>query len=88
MKRKKKHEGTTPKAQSQKIPSRTEIEKLLIERIETDFEFRDRLRTNSHNALSDVLGMNLPTEIKVSVHEESRSELHIVIPGKGNNTPQ
>ena len=58
----------------------SEAEKLLIEKATNDGEFRARLLENPRSAIEEVFGVNLPEGLSVKVHEQSDSEVHLVLP--------
>ena len=60
--------------------SRDEAERRVRERAAEDPAFREELISNPRAALSSELGFDLPEEVTVHVHEESLSEVHVVIP--------
>ena len=57
-----------------------EAEKLLIEKATNDGEFRTRLLENPRGAIEEVFGVNLPEGLSVRVHEQSDTEVHLVLP--------
>jgi hypothetical protein len=60
--------------------SRDEAERRIRERAVSDPAFRAQLKEDPRAALEAELGMTIPSEINVSVHEESLTEVHVVIP--------
>lgn len=60
----------------------------LAERAAKDPEFASQLRENPKAALSAFLNLELPEDLQVSVHEESRDALHIVLPALDNSSPE
>ncbi|GET35395.1 hypothetical protein [Microseira wollei] len=52
----------------------------LAEKAAKDTEFAARLIGTPKETLSSFINMDLPSDLKVSVHQESRNELHIVLP--------
>ena len=61
-------------------PTRAEVESLVRQRLDSDPGFREKLLSDPRAAVSSVIGMPLPEAIKVSVHEESLTDVHLVIP--------
>jgi hypothetical protein len=59
---------------------RDEILATVRERAESDETFRALLLSDPSAAVSEVLGMTLPTAVRISVHEESPADIHLVIP--------
>jgi hypothetical protein len=60
--------------------SRAEAEQRIRERAESDADFREQLKSDPRSALASELGVEIPDEITVHVHEESLSEVHLVLP--------
>ncbi len=62
------------------MPSRGEAEQRIRERAEADPAFRAELVANPRKALESELGVQIPEDVSVQVHEESLSEVHLVLP--------
>ncbi len=62
------------------VPTRAQVDALIQQRLESDPGFRGKLVSDPRAAVSDVIGMPLPEAVKVSVHEESLTDVHLVIP--------
>ena len=62
------------------IPTRAEIDALISERIADDPSFRDALLSDPRAALSALVQTEIPEFIAVTVHEESLTDVHLVIP--------
>jgi hypothetical protein len=62
------------------MPSRGEAEQRIRERAEADPAFRAELVANPRKALESELGVQIPEDVSVHVHEESLSEVHLVLP--------
>jgi hypothetical protein len=60
--------------------SRAEAEQRIRERAASDADFREQLKTDPRSTLGAELGVEIPDEITVHVHEESLSEVHLVLP--------
>jgi hypothetical protein len=60
--------------------SRGQAERRVQERAASDQAFRSELKANPRAALEAELGMEIPEQISVQVHEESFSEMHLVLP--------
>ncbi|MBD0348889.1 MAG: NHLP leader peptide family natural product precursor [Thermoleophilia bacterium] len=60
--------------------SRGEAERRIRERAISDPAFRSELKENPRAALESELGLPIPSEVSVQVHEESLTELHVVLP--------
>ena len=59
---------------------RNEILAAVRERAESDAAFRALLLADPAAAMSDLLGMPVPDGVLISVHEESPTDIHLVIP--------
>ena len=59
---------------------RDEINASIRDRAASDPDFRSQLLADPSAAVSEVLGMTLPTAVRISVHEESPADIHLVIP--------
>ena len=62
------------------VPSRTDVEAIIAERIAADPEFRDTLLANPRAVLSDLVGFDIPETVQVFLHEESLTQIHLTIP--------
>jgi hypothetical protein len=60
--------------------SRGEAEQRIRARAESDPAFRAELLDNPRKALEAELGVQIPERVSVRVHEESLSEVHLVLP--------
>lgn len=56
----------------------------LTERAAKDPEFASQLRENPKATLSAFLNLELPEELEVAIHQDSRDALHIVLPAFEN----
>ncbi|HEY9666225.1 MAG TPA: hypothetical protein V6C91_05440 [Coleofasciculaceae cyanobacterium] len=56
----------------------------LTERVAKDPEFASQLLENPKATLSAFLNLELPEELEVSIHQDSRDALHIVLPTTEN----
>ncbi len=52
----------------------------LTERAAKDPEFASQLLENPKHTLSAFLNLELPEDLEVSIHQDSRDALHIVLP--------
>jgi hypothetical protein len=59
---------------------RDKVTVAIRERAETDSEFRALLLTDPPAAISELLGIPVPGAVRFSVHEESPTDIHLVIP--------
>lgn len=64
--------------------SREEFEERLAALAAKNPEFRKALLNAPKEALTSLLGQDLPAELTVAVHEEDASTLHFVLPPAGN----
>ena len=63
------------------VPSRSEVEALIAERIAADPAFRDALLADPRGVLAEVVGFHIPDTVQVVLHEESLTQIHLTIPG-------
>ena len=66
------------------VPTRTEVEATLAERIAADPAFRDALLADPRGVVSEVVGFNIPDTVQVVLHEESLTQIHLTIPSSDN----
>jgi hypothetical protein len=59
---------------------RGEIVAQVRDRADSDPAFRSDLLSDPSAAMSDLLGMPIPSGVRISVHEESPTDIHLVIP--------
>ena len=62
------------------VPTRTEVEAVLAERIAADPAFRDDLLADPRGVISGVVGFDIPDTVQVILHEESLTQIHLTIP--------
>ena len=62
------------------IPTRSQVEAMIAERIAADPGFRDTLLADPHAVLSEVIGFDIPETVQVVLHEESLTQIHLTIP--------
>ncbi len=60
--------------------SRAEFERRLVEKASNDNEFRKKLIDSPKDTLMELLGMELPADLILKVHEEDENTLHFVLP--------
>ena len=58
---------------------RTNVNQAIDDRIAADPAFRAELQANPHAALAALAGMNIPESVRITVHEESPADIHLVI---------
>ena len=66
------------------VPTRTEVEAMLAERIAADPAFRDALLADPRGVVSGVVGFDIPDTVQVVLHEESLTQIHLTIPSSDN----
>ena len=66
------------------VPTRTEVEAMLAERIAADPAFRDALLADPPGVVSGVVGFDIPDTVQVVLHEESLTQIHLTIPSTDN----
>jgi len=54
----------------------------LITRAWNDPQFKQRLLTDPKRTLQEALGVTLPAEIEIFVHEQTPTTLHLILPMK------
>ena len=62
------------------VPSRSEVEALIAERIAADPAFRDTLLADPRGVVAEVVGFGIPDTVQVVLHEESLTQIHLTIP--------
>ena len=62
------------------MKSSAEMREYLIGKAADDAEFRARLVADPKATLNDELGVSLPDGFAVSVHEDSSTHVHLVLP--------
>lgn len=60
-----------------------EVRELLIAKAEGDQTFRGLLLDDPRTAVSEITGMTVPEKISLHVHEQSATDLHLVLPPAG-----
>ena len=62
------------------VPTRSEVEAIIAERIAADPGFRETLIANPQAVLSEVIGLDIPDNVQIVLHEESLTQIHLVMP--------
>ena len=57
----------------------------LIQRAWDDPEFKARLLAEPKRTLEEALGIQLPEEIEIFIHEQTPTRLHLLLPMKPEN---
>lgn len=60
--------------------SHSDIERIVRERLAADPAFRQALLADPRAALTEATGLQVPGSVTVTVHEESLTDIHLVIP--------
>jgi hypothetical protein len=61
------------------ILSRETVDAAIAERIAEDPSFREALLTDPRSALAELSGVPIPEMVRITIHEESASAIHLVI---------
>ena len=64
----------------QSFISRADLDTAIRDRIAADPGFRERLVADPKAVLVEIVGMPLPDAVSVTVHEESLTDVHLVLP--------
>jgi hypothetical protein len=59
---------------------RTTIGQAIADRIAEDPKFRAALLSDPRSALESLAGLQVPDSVRVTIHEESPTDIHLVIP--------
>ncbi|MDQ1249360.1 MAG: hypothetical protein QG597_3735 [Actinomycetota bacterium] len=62
------------------IPTRAELDTLLRDRLASDPDFRAAVLADPRAAISELVGVQIPDLVTVTVHEESLTDVHVVLP--------
>lgn len=60
--------------------TRSSIDQAIADRIAEDPGFRAALMSDPKAALASLTGTQIPDSIRITVHEESPADIHLVIP--------
>ena len=66
------------------LPTRTEVEAILAERIAAEPAFREALLADPRGVVSELVGFDIPDTVQVVLHEESLTQIHLTIPSSDN----
>lgn len=61
-------------------PTRDTIDQAIATRIESDPAFRAELLSDPYSALASLTGARIPEGVRITVHEEAPTDIHLVIP--------
>jgi hypothetical protein len=62
------------------VLSRAEVDRRIHEKVTADPAFREALKADPRQALQSLLGMEIPEGVRIHVHEETASSVHVVLP--------
>jgi hypothetical protein len=62
------------------VLSRGEVDRRIHEKVVADPAFREALKADPRQALQSLLGMEIPDGVRIHVHEETPSSVHLVLP--------
>ncbi|MFM7598882.1 MAG: NHLP leader peptide family RiPP precursor, partial [Actinomycetota bacterium] len=62
------------------VPTRSEVEALIAERISADPSFREVLLADPRGVVAEIVDVDLPDNVQVVLHEESLTQIHLIIP--------
>jgi hypothetical protein len=62
------------------VLSRGEVDRRIQEKVIADPAFRAALKADPRQALQSLLGMEIPADVQIHVHEETTSSVHLVLP--------
>ncbi|MFM7212901.1 MAG: NHLP leader peptide family RiPP precursor [Actinomycetota bacterium] len=62
------------------VPTRSQVEAMIAERIAADPSFRETLIADPQAVLSEVVGFNIPDTVQIVLHEESLTQIHLTLP--------
>ena len=66
------------------VPTRSEVEAIIAERIAADPGFRDTLLADPRAVISEIVGFDIPETVQVVLHEESLTQIHLTVPSSEN----
>ena len=66
----------------------SEMKAHVMTRAAEDNEFRSRLIENPNAAISSEVGVDIPDEYNIAVHEDSANTTHLVLPPSANLTDE
>jgi hypothetical protein len=65
---------------NQSLPTREDVQARVIARAMQDPEYKQRLMDDPRGVLAEALGVPIPDFVDVTVHEDSLTDVHLVIP--------
>ena len=70
------------------MKTETQVREELIEKANSDDEFRQLLLDDPRAAVRGEFGIDIPDGINLFVHEEKDSDFHVVLPVSGAMSPR
>jgi hypothetical protein len=61
------------------------LHKQLIRKAWEDEQFAELLKTSPHEAIAKEIGIEVPANVKIQVHQEDETTLHLVVPARPRN---
>ena len=68
------------------VPTRSEVEAIVAERIAADPGFREALLADPRGVVSEIVGFDIPESVQVVLHEESLTQIHLTVPASNDLT--
>ena len=68
------------------VPTRSEVEAIIAERIAADPSFRETLLADPRGVVAEIVGFDIPETVQVVLHEESLTQIHLTIPAANSLT--
>ena len=62
------------------VPTRSEVETIIAERIAAEPAWRDTLLADPRTAVAQITGVDIPDSVEIVLHEESLTQIHLTIP--------
>ena len=62
------------------VPTRSQVEALIAERIAADPSFREALLADPRGVVAEIVGFDIPETTQIVLHEESLTQIHLTIP--------
>lgn len=56
------------------------LQVLIRDRVESDPQFLEDLTSDPHRAIADMLGVDVPHTVEIVLHEQSPTEINLVLP--------
>jgi len=61
---------------------RTNIDQVIADRIASDPSFRQALLSDPHSALATLTDMQIPSAVRITIHEKSPTNIHLATPAE------